>query len=279
MAEMNICLSEVNIMIKNIDFDYSTFGNSIFPPADIHERKDDRYLLHISAIRSGGVKIVKDGNTHYASEGNLFIIKGHSTHTLIFDENKDTWECWLDIWGKPPNKEVSESIEKLPLIMPLSQKVTKVLEAIILADAIQSAHKWEYERFLKEITHALLSLIFIEAQDLSSMRQNPIVLTAERYISQYYHTDLNLEKIATHCAITKQHLMLLFRKNSLPSPMSLVWDKRVNQAKELLRQTELKLSEIASQTGFKSVYHFSKKIKEYTTLSPLAFRKEARKIL
>lgn len=47
---------------------------------------------------------------------------------------------------------------------------------------------------------------------------------------------------------------------------------RLARAKELLEATELTVTAIAEQTGFESVYAFSRQFKRETRLSPRAFR-------
>ena len=62
---------------------------------------------------------------------------------------------------------------------------------------------------------------------------------------------------------------MLFRSES-PSQYHL--NVRLNRAKELLTSTALSINEIASHTGFESVFYFSKLFKKKNGASPRSYR-------
>lgn len=47
---------------------------------------------------------------------------------------------------------------------------------------------------------------------------------------------------------------------------------RISRAQDLLSSSDLSVSEIAAQTGFDSVYYFSRHFKQSTGLTPKAYR-------
>jgi AraC family transcriptional regulator of arabinose operon len=56
--------------------------------------------------------------------------------------------------------------------------------------------------------------------------------------------------------------------------MAYVWRRRVEAGIDLLTHTGLPVSDIAFRVGFKSVYHFSRRISEHTGRSPTTVRRE-----
>jgi AraC-like DNA-binding protein len=56
------------------------------------------------------------------------------------------------------------------------------------------------------------------------------------------------------------------------SPMEVVWDFRLDQGAQWLRETEVRVNEIAYGVGFKSVPHFSRKFRERFGVTPSAYR-------
>jgi len=52
------------------------------------------------------------------------------------------------------------------------------------------------------------------------------------------------------------------------------WQRDVQLVLDLLTYTGLPVGEIAARTGFKSVYHFSRRVKQATGASPTDVRRE-----
>ena len=70
------------------------------------------------------------------------------------------------------------------------------------------------------------------------------------------------------------HLIRLFRSHLNATPMRLLWHKRVERGAELLRDTELSVSQIAYQLGFSTPFHFSRLVKEHFGCSSTMWRKQ-----
>ena len=56
------------------------------------------------------------------------------------------------------------------------------------------------------------------------------------------------------------------------TPMAYLWRERVEHGIDLLRSTGLSVGEVASRAGFSSVYHFSRRVKALSGLSPSQMR-------
>jgi transcriptional regulator GlxA family with amidase domain len=66
-----------------------------------------------------------------------------------------------------------------------------------------------------------------------------------------------------------------FKQITGESPNQYHLNLRLNRAKDLLMTTILNINEIADQTGFESVFYFSKLFKKKNGVSPHNFRKNA----
>jgi AraC-like DNA-binding protein len=68
------------------------------------------------------------------------------------------------------------------------------------------------------------------------------------------------------------------KKSTGSLPKQYLLDLRLNKAEDLLLSTKLNINEIADQTGFDSIYYFSKRFKKKNASSPTSFRtKKTRK--
>lgn len=65
----------------------------------------------------------------------------------------------------------------------------------------------------------------------------------------------------------------MFRREVGVPPMTYLWRRRVAVGIDLLTNTGLPVGAIASRCGFKTVYHFSRRVKEATGMAPTELRR------
>jgi transcriptional regulator GlxA family with amidase domain len=85
---------------------------------------------------------------------------------------------------------------------------------------------------------------------------------------------VDLEHVARAAHVSPAHLVRRFRAELGVTPMAYLWERRVATGVDLLTDTGLPVGDIAARTGFKSVYHFSRRVKEHTGAAPTAVRRE-----
>ncbi len=73
--------------------------------------------------------------------------------------------------------------------------------------------------------------------------------------------------------MTPPHLVRSFRAAEGRPPMAYVWERRVALAADLLAGTGLPVAAVAERCGFKTVHHFSRRVKAATGLPPAALRR------
>lgn len=86
---------------------------------------------------------------------------------------------------------------------------------------------------------------------------------------------LGLEEIAGHIGVSRRQLERLFRKYLNCSPIEYYKRLRLIQARHLLQQTNMPVSEIAISCGFNSSNHFSKCYREHFSYPPSGERQPA----
>lgn len=95
------------------------------------------------------------------------------------------------------------------------------------------------------------------------------------YIDVYYTDNkLNLETMAEFLGISASYLSMLFSKTKGITFKQYVNKKRLSHASQLLLETNLSVSEIASTTGFNDANYFSKVFKLKYECSPLSYRQQ-----
>ena len=92
------------------------------------------------------------------------------------------------------------------------------------------------------------------------------------YIQAHLATSPSVEWLAKHWGYTRSHFSRMFKAHYGLAPQTYILNARLAHAKELLRETELSMSQIAQMTGFASQAIFATRFRQKTGLSPTAYR-------
>ena len=99
-----------------------------------------------------------------------------------------------------------------------------------------------------------------------------------RQLSSSCEEKWTLEKMAKQCGIRRTQLNKVFQKLTGGTPMEYLFRLRLERAKTLLRETDIKIVDIALECGYASSQYFSNTFKEATGTSPSNYRLHARHI-
>lgn len=83
---------------------------------------------------------------------------------------------------------------------------------------------------------------------------------------------MDMEKLARQLPMGYSSFRKAFKKNTGESPNQYHLNLRLNRAKDLLTSTALNINEVADQSGFDSVFYFSKLFKKKNGMSPKFYR-------
>lgn len=94
------------------------------------------------------------------------------------------------------------------------------------------------------------------------------------FMEQNFMDDLSLEEMASYTGRSLSTFKRDFRKYSELTPQRWIIRRRLEAACELLRTSQLKVSEVCGKVGFKNLSHFSKIYKERYGMAPTEMRAE-----
>lgn len=98
--------------------------------------------------------------------------------------------------------------------------------------------------------------------------KNHVVTNVKAYINQNLDQKLTLNEVAAAFGISPTYLSTLFGKYSDLGFVTYVNHAKITAAKEMLRESNDKIYEIAEKLGFESAYYFSKVFKKIEGCSP-----------
>ena len=169
---------------------------------------------------------------------------------------------------------------------PDAEKLKKICQELAFLD-LQPAELESYCRqtriLSEEEIEGLIDLLqmlgeyicesYAKLRFFESMRSSNPILAAEQYIKSHYGKNLSVDGIARSVGMSKSYFIHKFTEQTGSSPVVYLNSYRIMQAAEMLLGTNLPISEIACNCGFRTISHFNKQFQKQFQQSPGTYRK------
>jgi len=121
---------------------------------------------------------------------------------------------------------------------------------------------------LQQLVQVYKDLIDQEKQQDTGFKINDI----KKYIDQYYYEDIKVTMFAEKYYLSREYLMKLFKQQYGKGIHEYVQFVRMEKAKELLADEQLKVQEISEMLGYKDKNYFSKAFRNMFNMTPSEYR-------
>lgn len=257
-----------NNLFKEINVSGVQPGCVIYPPKGTYGPRvqQDLQLVYLDA---GSMKVYIDNEEYHIPTGCVALLKPGHLEQFTFSEKEESWHRWIAINVDGLSEEDRQSLSQLPLYIPISLEMNRLLELMLSADK-------ENHDFMKAMGLGALHLYIIESKQRENRNINHVaVIKAKKMMQQKYAESLRLEHIAQEVNVSAEHLIRLFQKHENTTPIQYLWQYRADKGVEFLKNTGLSISEITERCGFKTTYHFARVIKKHTGLTPTQIRRKS----
>lgn len=133
--------------------------------------------------------------------------------------------------------------------------------------------KWDidlYEKFLE-----VADWIFFTDEAENSLRYKQTLDTIHTYIDQHLNDAISLADLAEQVYLNPVYLSRAYKQITGQNISKYISDRRMEKARILLANSNLKINEIACQVGYESPAHFSRIFKKMTGVTPQEFREHS----
>lgn len=103
-----------------------------------------------------------------------------------------------------------------------------------------------------------------------------LIVSAKEYIHNKLDTKINIAKMAEEIGTNASYLSRLFHQKEGITLQQYICSQRIEEAKKLLRCSELTIEEISKNLGFSSLSYFGKILKNSTGMTPNQYRLKGR---
>lgn len=162
------------------------------------------------------------------------------------------------------------------LLPPQEQFKGEALVREIIAEA--QGHAEGRDVMLESLIKQLLLLLFRTQKEQPELEAeastvHKTISEVAAYVGTHYRDTLRLNEVASQFFISPYYLSRKFKECTGFGFSEYVQLVRIREAQRLLRETDLKMIEVAEQIGIEAVANFYKLFKATTGCSPLQYRK------
>lgn len=101
------------------------------------------------------------------------------------------------------------------------------------------------------------------------------IKTALTYIGDNYQNEIYISDLARQVSLNEQYFCRLFKKAIGRSPMAYINEYRIKQARRMLEETNLAVTEVCLECGYNNLGNFLKEFRKFTGTTPLKYRKKS----
>jgi two-component system, response regulator YesN len=127
---------------------------------------------------------------------------------------------------------------------------------------------------LKRYLHKLCREASLMLAGLRRQNENNTMFQVIQYVDEEFRSKLKLQTLAKKFHMNPTYLGQVFKKETGKAFNEYLNEKRIEEAKRLLKRTPMKISDIALQVGYPNTDYFISKFKQATGILPSVFKSE-----
>ena len=142
-----------------------------------------------------------------------------------------------------------------------------IYDTLASFDCLSDAGNW-----LKE----LLQNVRTSISSRNESRHGELIRTIKTYVKEHYTLNIGLDDIAGETGYSPNYINLIFKQHSQLTIPEYISNLRIERAKELLGDPELKIYSISQMLGFSNSAYFCRVFKKKLGLTPQVYRENHR---
>lgn len=238
--------------------------------ANYFTKRDGKDAALLMFTISGEGELEWNGQNCRLIPGSAVVINCDSYH-YYRTASTEPWDFYWAHFGSNNNGCMSTLTEQLKPIL-LTDISTMRKYFIDLGDAGHMGGLLTWAEMSHAVSGMLLEMMrsLMHTKNTHQIRRKEIVRLAE-YIRANYNRSLSIEDFMTVANLSKYHLIHLFRQQMGIPPYSYMHHCRINNAQQLLRTSDMSVSEIAQQVGYTDSVTFIRHFKKIVGVTPTQY--------
>ena len=226
----------------------------------------DYWLIHV--VKTGKGWFMKDGIKTPLSAGDCFFIRPMEVTTYCSDESEPWQYFWVGFNGKFAAELAEFALSGVSTAHVGKQSIAAIEALYRKYDSQESVNALETLSGLYEVLAKIKNSVSPEQKSPTD-----VVDEAIRYVENNYFRSVSISALADALGVARTYFTTEFTQRTGVSPYAYLTDYRIAKARELLAESDLRVSEIAYSVGFSGVERFSDMFRRRTGLSPTEYRR------
>jgi AraC family transcriptional activator of pobA len=184
-------------------------------------------------------------------------------------------------WGAHPLLfpflgRTADGAQRLPV--PPSERPAWSRHVAAIEQELRQPREGSNEAALAHLTLLLVgaSRITVDLGTDLRLRSEPLLAAVFEFIEEHYHEPISLADLAASVGLTPGHLTTVVRRKTGRTAQRWITERRMAQARRLLRETDLTVETIATRTGYRHASFFIKQFRRDHAVTPAAWRRGIR---
>ncbi|NJD03839.1 MAG: response regulator [Ruminiclostridium sp.] len=127
----------------------------------------------------------------------------------------------------------------------------------------------EFEELIKKVRSTLPSVEEYESKPIMSSAVNRVIT----FLKENYNRKISLNEVAEYAFMSPSHFCTFFKQETGCTFIDFLSVIRIDKAKELMQNPELRVYEIADMVGYDDWNYFSKIFRKITGVNPTQYKK------
>ncbi|BFT70674.1 response regulator [Paenibacillus sp. P36] len=134
----------------------------------------------------------------------------------------------------------------------------------------------QHSKSMRDLFHILNNFIqtSIHILSLQGNHSNYIVREVNKCIREHFNKQINLQFIAEYVHVNSSYLSRLYKRETGEALMDTLNKYRIDMAKRILKNSALKIFEVAQEVGIEDPAYFTHVFTKYAGVSPRAFKEK-----
>jgi AraC-like DNA-binding protein len=260
-------------------------------PHDLTEVEHSHDFCELVIVTHGSAMHMLEGNAFPVTAGDVFLLQGRQSHYFYDRKNLDL----INIMYDPEKIALPENeLRRMPgycamfMLEPTFRRQHRFasrlhLKRVPLAHTEQLAEVMEqesdtqspgYEVALRAKLLDLMVYLSRAYTNTDSTEANALLRVGNVIgaLENDFSKDWKLDELLTIAHMSRSNLMRIFRKATSQTPIEYLVRLRIQRAMELLRNTDLTITEVAMEVGFNDSNYFTRQFRRALGETPRSFR-------